>query len=76
MHEIKNLLFQPLTLHRLDGTGVHLGPRERQILPDTAISPEMRQAARRGQVSLRPVHDTTAEPVSDAPAPATRKGGK
>lgn len=74
MHEIKNLLFQPLTLHRRDGAGLHLGPRERQALPDQAISAEMRQAERRGQISVRPVVEPAA--ASGDTATTTRKGGK
>jgi hypothetical protein len=40
MIEVKNLLFQPLTLHTRSGRGLHLGPRERLRLPDDEVSPE------------------------------------
>ena len=70
MHEIKNLLFQPLTLHRHDGTGLHLGPRERYTIANHAVSAEIRQAERRGHISLRPVETTPAAPAT---TPSTKK---
>ncbi len=54
MIEVKNLLFQPLTLHTRSGRGLHLGPRERLRLPDDEVSPEMEASARRGAVNLTP----------------------
>ena len=51
MVEVKNLLFQPLSLHTRDGRGLHLGPRERLRIPDDAVSPEIEAAARRGHIA-------------------------
>ncbi len=53
MIEIKNLLFQPLTLHLAgDGRGLHLNPREIRSISDDDLSPEIEAAAKRGLVSL------------------------
>jgi len=51
--EIRNLLFQPLTLHLAgDGRGLHLNPREIRSIGDDDLSPEIEAAAKRGLVSL------------------------
>ena len=52
MIEVKNLLFQPLSLHTRSGHGLHLGPRERLRLPDDEVSAEMEAAARRGAIVI------------------------
>ena len=53
MIEIKNLLFQPLTLYLAgDGRGLHLNPRESRTVSDDDLSPEIEAAAKRGLVSL------------------------
>ncbi len=53
MIEVKNLLFQPLTLH-VEGRpdGLHLGPRERCLIEPAEASSELRLAEKRGLVSL------------------------
>ena len=66
MIEIKNLLFQPLSLHRRDGTGIHLGPRRRATIEDEAVSEEMRRAEARGVVSLAPLAEAGSP---DSPEP-------
>ena len=75
MIDLKNQLFQPLTLHRRDGTGLHLGPRERISLPEDAISEEIRRAEAVGIVSLTPTAETTTaqEPNPEPPARPSRK---
>lgn len=53
MMKIKNLLFQPLTLHTArDGKGLHLASRECREIPKEHISEEIRLADRRGLISL------------------------
>ena len=55
MIEVKNLLFQPLTLRREAGAGgLHLGPREKAAVPPKQVSEEMRRAERRGLVAMPP----------------------
>lgn len=74
--EIKNLLFQPISLHlAVDGEGLHLNAREvREVLADR-VSAEIRRAVDRGLVSLIGrvgiVPHTTSDdvPVSVAIAP-------
>ena len=66
MIEVKNLLFQPLSLHTRNGRGLHLGPRQVLRLPGDDVSAEMQAAARRGAVSLTPVNETA---VADTPQP-------
>ncbi len=56
MIEVKNLLFQPLSLHTRSGRGLHLGPRQVLRLPGDDVSAEMQAAARRGAVSLTPAN--------------------
>ena len=51
--KIKNLLFQPLTLHlATDGRGLHLSARECREIRAEHISEEIRLAARRALISL------------------------
>ena len=44
MYEIKNLQFQPLTLHKANGVTLHLGPRKTTTITDDEISPEIERA--------------------------------
>ncbi len=54
MIEIKNLMFQPLTLHLAgDGGGLHLKPREVRKLGREYLSPEMEAAEKRGFISIK-----------------------
>lgn len=64
MIEVKNLLFQPLTLRREEPAGgLYLGPREKATLRGKEISEEMRLAEARGLISIRQL---------PAPEPATK----
>lgn len=62
MIEVRNLLFQPLTLHVAGGESLHLGPRERRVIEKDDVSLELEQAARRGFVRLTEQTDAAAEP--------------
>jgi len=54
MIEIRNLKFQPLTLHMANSKRtVHLAPRGKAEVDDNDVSDEIRNAARRGFVALR-----------------------
>jgi len=65
MVEVKNLLFQPITLHYGGtGRGFHLGPRERIQLRDEEVSPEIEMAAKRKHIALTTL---PGEPVADGP---------
>ena len=44
MYEIKNLQFQPLTLHKANGATLHLGPRGTTCINDDEHSPEIHRA--------------------------------
>ena len=73
MIEVKNLLFQPVSLHLAgDGRGFHIGPREKVHVRDDQVSLEMQMAARRGLITLTKV--TAEEPAAKEakPAVATR----
>ncbi len=60
MIEIRNLMFQPLTLHMAgEEGGVHLGSRERKTIADDQLSDEIRTAADRGFLSLADVPERT-----------------
>lgn len=51
--KLKNLLFQPLTLHlSVDNEGLHLNSREVTEVLDHQVSDEIRLAAARGLVSI------------------------
>ena len=53
MIEIRNLMFQPLSLHLAgEEGGIHLGSRERKTISEDQLSDEIRVAAARGYVSL------------------------
>lgn len=54
MIEIRNLKFQPLTLHLANSKRtVHLAPRGKAEIDDKDVSDEIRNAARRGFIVLR-----------------------
>lgn len=80
MIEIKNLLFQPLTLHLAgDGRGLHLNPREIRNIGDDDLSPEIEAAAKRGLVSLSGGSAPETVPRSEKPLdepPEQEDGGK
>ena len=75
MVEVKNLLFQPVSLHLAgDGCGFHMGPRERVQIEDDQVSLEMQMAARRGQIALVKVEAAQITPAAaeaEPPAPAS-----
>lgn len=50
--EVVNKLFQPLTLARTTGVGLHLQPRARVVIPAAEVSAEMRRLAARGDIAL------------------------
>ena len=77
MIEIKNLLFQPLTLHR-EGTrgGLYLGPREKALLAEAEVSEEMRKAASRGLASLKLAESAPAIPAESGEENAAAKRRK
>ncbi|MHB0998517.1 MAG: hypothetical protein ACYC27_04650 [Armatimonadota bacterium] len=66
--KIKNLLFQPVTLHLYNGEGLHLNARETRDIPDVLVSGEIRLAEMRGLVSI--IGDTGNHPtVPEEPVP-------
>jgi len=77
MVEIRNLKFQPLTLHLANSKrSVHLGPRGRTEIEDKDVSAEMRRAAERGFITLREVATKPALPAAPTiprPRPAPTK---
>ena len=75
MIEVRNLLFQPLTFHLTGGDGnLHLGPRQRRVIDNELISPELEQAAKRGLVSL--TEKTTTQPEPAPAKTATKRARK
>ncbi len=56
MYQVKNLLFQPLVLQ-----GLHLNSRETRSIASELVSNELRSAAKRGFVLLRPILDSKDE---------------
>ncbi len=65
MVEVRNLLFQPVSLHLAgDGRGFHIGPRERVQIQDAQVSLEMQMAARRGQIALVKVEEAETKPAA------------
>lgn len=83
MIEIKNLLFQPLTLHLAgDGRGLHLNPREIRSIGNDELSPEIEAAAKRGLVSLSggsappETVPRSEKPLDEPPKPEQEDGGK
>ena len=73
MIEVCNKLFQPLTLQTKQGTGLHLSPRASARLPEAEVSDEMRRAAGRGFITLRPVATNKADAKAAAKA-ETKEG--
>ena len=79
MIEIRNLKFQPLTLHLANSKRtVHLAPRGKAEVDDKDVSDEIRNAARRGFVALRDLKPArqTRTPVpkpAEPPLPAKSK---
>ena len=70
MVEIRNLKFQPLTLHLANSKrSVHMPPRGRTEINDNDVSTEIRRAAERGFVALREVRPAATPPKAPAPAP-------
>ena len=75
--KIKNLLFGPLTLHLLDGTGLHLGSRESRQTPAELISEEIRLVAKRELIKLVDAAIDTTEPaIGSETAEIDSKKGK
>lgn len=69
MIEIRNLMFQPLTFQLAGGIeSLHLGPREREIIPDEQVSVEMRRADEGGFVTLSEVTESEDSPDGDQSA--------
>ncbi len=68
MLEIKNLLFQPLTLHLAKSNeSIHLTSRGKATIKDDAISPEIQRAQAKGWVTVKTVEaqgDQPGEPVN------------
>jgi hypothetical protein len=57
--EIRNLMFQPLSLHLAgEEGGIHLGSRERKTIAEGQLSDEIRVAAARGYVSLSEISES------------------
>jgi len=60
MVEIKNLKFQPLTLHLANSKrSVHLASRGTVEIDEGEVSEEIRRAAERGFLALREARTTT-----------------
>ena len=58
MLEIKNLLFQPLTLHLVDSTkSVHLGSRGKVTVKEKDLSQEIKRAQTRGWISVKTINE-------------------
>ncbi len=77
MIEVRNLLFQPLTFHLTGGDGnLHLGPRQRTVIDNELISPELEQAAKRGLVSLTEKPAPLPEPAPAKPAAKRSRKGR
>jgi hypothetical protein len=54
--EIKNLLFQPLTLHLVDSNkSIHLAARGKAVIKDRDSSREIKKAQVKGWISIKPV---------------------
>jgi DNA-binding protein len=62
MLEIKNLLFQPLTLHLADSNkSIHLAARGKAVIKDKDLSREIRKAQAKGWISLKAVNSQQSE---------------
>jgi hypothetical protein len=86
--EIRNILFQPISLHLAGqakkSKGLHLGPRERCRIENDQYSLDIEKAMKRGTIKVIHLPDPPATPdqVNDEPpaepsgadqAPTTRK---
>ena len=72
MVEIRNLKFQPLTLHLANSKRtVHLASRGRVEIDDRDVSIEIRNAAQKGFLRLREMKKVRQQKPS-APKPATK----
>ncbi len=70
MLEIRNLLFQPLTLHLAKSNeSIHLTSRGKAIIKDDALSLEIQRAQAKGWVTVKTVEAQEAQPVE----PVTKK---
>ena len=76
MVEIRNLKFQPLTLHMADSQRtVHLAPRGRIEIAEKDVSEEMRGAAQKGFIALQErasVKDAPLRRPEPTPAPKAK----
>ena len=60
MLEIKNLLFQPLTLHLVDSNkSIHLSSRDKATIKEKDLSQEIKRAQVRGWVSIKTIDEKT-----------------
>ncbi len=78
MLEIKNLLFQPLTLHLADSNkSIHLGSRDKATIKGKDLSREIEKARVRGWISVRDAQETSSAKTSiqemDKKAKKTRR---
>ena len=61
MLEIKNLLFQPLTLHLADSNkSIHLTSRSKTTIKEKDLSQEIKKARNRGWISIRESTDPSS----------------
>lgn len=75
MLEIKNLLFQPLTLHLADsGKSIHLGSRSKATIKEKDLSQEIKKAQAKGWVSLKTIEDQ--KPQSHEPTTTKKRRGE
>ncbi|MHB1000755.1 MAG: hypothetical protein ACYC27_16055 [Armatimonadota bacterium] len=85
--KIKNLLFQPITLHFINGEGLHLNAREEREFISVLVSGEIRLAEMRGLVSIsdkfepvypeKPIPDLAETAVIQAePITNSKKGSR
>ena len=69
MLEIKNFLFQPLTLHLADSNkSIHLSARGKATIKDKDLSQEIKKAKTKGWVSVKTVDGQDAK----KPKPTTK----
>ena len=54
MLELKNLLFQPLTLHLANSTkSIHLGSRDKVAIKEKDLSQEIKRTQAKGWISVK-----------------------
>ncbi len=71
MLEIKNLLFQPLSLHLKDSNkSIHLVSRGKVAIQEKDLSQEIKKAQSKGRISIREPQKTSS---ADSPTPAKTK---